>query len=213
MVILATVNSTWLDYIIKPFKEIFSSVLGFIFSLFKNKEETKLSQETDVPEDFGDFMDISDGMDTGVWQVLQKIVFVIVICFLGYLLLKVIFKVISLVKNIVIPSSSTDKGVLEEVDDIREKCDIVNKDKKRSRTLFAALSYEERIRKTFKKKVKAAKYLICNENDDSRLALYTAKECAHKLDNPHLAEIYEKARYSDIPCSKEDVSGMKEACR
>ena len=41
----------------------------------------------------------------------------------------------------------------------------------------------------------------------------TAREVAMEEKNPEIATVYEKARYSELPCTKEDVTQMQAACR
>ena len=41
------------------------------------------------------------------------------------------------------------------------------------------------------------------------LPFYTARDAEKSLDVEGMAEIYEKARYSDVPCTDGDVRQMK----
>ena len=45
------------------------------------------------------------------------------------------------------------------------------------------------------------------------LPFYTARDAEKSLDVEGMAEIYEKARYSDVPCTDGDVRQMKNKLR
>ena len=68
---------------------------------------------------------------------------------------------------------------------------------------FAFLDAGQKIRRMYQKKINA-----CGLAKMS-LPFYTARDAEKLLDVEGMAEIYEKARYSDVPCTDGDVRQMK----
>lgn len=214
IILMITANFTWLESILAPIKNFFMGVLRKLFSWLPQKTGN-IEEQPDLSllEDMSEIMPLPPEETFWLWEVLEKLLGIIVICLLAYFILKGFFKLITYIHDKVKLNGYVDNTVSDKVYDIREKCDMIRKDKKRSKDIFAKLTYEERIRKSFKKKLKASKHLICEKGDESALSYYTARECADTLENPRLGALYEKARYSNIPCDKSDVSAMKEACK
>lgn len=69
------------------------------------------------------------------------------------------------------------------------------------------LSIQRRIRRLFRRKLKLS------IEDFKVLRTTTAREFAAEEKNSLLADIYEKARYSEIPCTEQDLKEMQIACR
>ena len=101
--------------------------------------------------------------------------------------------------------------------DVREKCEIErsrSRKGKKSSSLF--LSPYERVRKLYKKKVQSCALELIEDTDEikvEKLSLFTARECADKLQLSALADIYEHTRYSGRETTKETVRQMKDVCR
>lgn len=213
IILMITANFTWLENILDPIKNFLLGVLRKLFSWLPQKPETVENPDFSLLEDMSEDMSLPPENTFWLWEILEKLMGIIVICILTYFILKGVFKLIIYIRDKVKLNGHTDITVSDKVYDIREKCDMIRKDKKTSKDIFTKLTYEERIRKSFKKKLKASKYLICEKDDESALGYYTARECADTLENPLLGTLYEKARYSNIPCDKSDVTAMKEACK
>ncbi len=202
LIILATANSTWFNYILLPVKKLLVSVLRFLFSFVPLQDQ--VYEEMEEPEFIFDFtvkeFDISRYTD-----VLYT---ALVIAAIAILLFGVYMFFSSFISR-----NSYKQETKENAYDFREKCEVVQKKKKEKKKWFGLNSYEERIRKTYKKKIKKSKELIDDNIDVTSLELYTARECAKCLEKPMIAQIYEKARYSGKECKKEDLLAMKEACK
>lgn len=105
-----------------------------------------------------------------------------------------------------------DKGI-----EVREKCEIEKswgRKEKKSSALF--LSPYERVRRLYKKKVLSCAAELIEDTGGTKteaLSLFTARECADKLQLSALADIYEQTRYSDQETTKETVRQMKDVCR
>ena len=68
---------------------------------------------------------------------------------------------------------------------------------------FAFLDAGQKIRRIYQKKINASGLAKMS------LPFYTARDAEKSLDVEGMAEIYEKARYSDVPCTDGDVRQMK----
>lgn len=88
--------------------------------------------------------------------------------------------------------------------DIREKYEI-KKEKETQRDFFAFLNPTERIRRIYKQRIWAKRTSLPAKEDAHSLSTYTARECGSLLREEQLVQIYEKARYSGVACTKEDV--------
>ena len=81
------------------------------------------------------------------------------------------------------------------------------------------LDSKEKIRRIYKKKASSYKPnpLAEGAKEDNfsleRLGFYTAREMEARMEGGAFATVYEKARYSNEPCTAQDVKLMKEACR
>lgn len=178
-----------------------------------------------------------------IWQILGVIVSIAVFLGILYLLFKGIVRLIAYVKQVMDRSVQTREGELSGIQDVREKCETVKRHKKtrQERNFFGILTPRERIRRIYRKKAAAYKPLPLSEAEakeksrfrPERVMFYTAREMeqemmrekkremeknaksdnGHQLQEASFAEIYEKARYSDEPCSSLDVKHMKELCR
>jgi len=105
--------------------------------------------------------------------------------------------------------------------DVREKCEITEKKsgKKERKKLFAFLEPREKIRRIYKGKVTAyqPRPLMDTQKkkrryEKEKLPCFTAREMEYEMDSKPFAKLYEKARYSQLECTAEDVKQMKELC-
>ena len=90
-----------------------------------------------------------------------------------------------------------NENELQMTGDIREKCEVTQKKKKKRDSWFAFLSYRERVRKMYRKKILASKEVLVGDCENQRLEYLTAKECCEQLGENELRVMYEKARYSE----------------
>lgn len=100
--------------------------------------------------------------------------------------------------------------MLDETADVREKCQAVKIEKKRE-NWFAFLSYRERIRKLYRKRMLAEKKTLVGDRSAEAISYMTAQECCESLGKEPLAEIYEKVRYSSLDITAGDVTAWKRA--
>lgn len=202
IILLATANSTWFHYILSPIKKVVVSLLRFLFS-FVPEQDTEM-EDMEVPEYLIELNETE--MDVNRFANLIYTILAIVVVSI------VVIGVVILIYKAITGFSHTEP-VQETNYDVREKCEVVRKTKEEKKKWFASNSYEDRIRRIYKKKIRKSKELIGENLEETSLGLYTARECANRLEKPMIAKIYEKARYSENGCKKEDLSAMKEACK
>ena len=105
-----------------------------------------------------------------------------------------------------------DIMVDDVVTDVRESCDKtkLKSSKKRSFKLF--LTPAEKVRREFKRTAKEKVYRICKSGDPGQLSYKSAGECASAVKRSEIAEIYDRARYSDYEITEKDAEDMKKIC-
>lgn len=208
-------NREWLRRILNIFKKLIISFLNLILSLFPDTAED-IAEE--IPEEtlevVGDASGIFAEETFWFWEVLEYVIMFAVLVLLIFALIKLALFLTRFIKE-KLKGFSADKSKTpeEEVFDVREKCDIVKNQKNRNRRFpFLNLSPTERIRSYYKKRILSSRSDFPQGSED-KLNLYTARESSKILEREKLADIYEKARYSNQECDSEDVRRMKEACR
>lgn len=92
--------------------------------------------------------------------------------------------------------------------DIREKLTVQKKVRKQG-SIVSRGSYRKRIRRVYEKTASKEKKQLVGEQELSFLKKLTARECCKVLDRDGLRTAYEKARYSDAECTREDLMQSK----
>ncbi len=142
-----------------------------------------------------------------LWQVVE-FVFAALLLFTA---VKLLIKLIRWLGGFMNRAHSEDiQG--EEAFDVREKCDLERGGGKKPKDLSDVFSHRERIRRLYKKKILAFTART-SERAQGRLDYYTAREWEQKIESDGMADIYERARYSQLEMTAEDVKKMKEACK
>lgn len=227
-ILICTAQFSWLKNILYGFLRILLLVPVFISRIIPGGEsaENEISAEsTGAANNSGmDMQALAQGAETaGIWGILEVIiVFVLAIgaLFVLYFMLR---RFIRFIKTAMWKGRVRNKEFFpENAVDVREKCEIRREksSKKNSFAIFGFLDSKEKIRHIYKKTVSGYKPnpLIkepATEDDFSpeRLNFYTARELEKYLNKDLLAEIYEKARYSDEECTAQDVKLMKSICK
>lgn len=212
-ILVISMQFEWLAGILTPIRDLLLSFLRFLVSLISPSEEfpDSIIEEAapSAQEGMGN-MPLPLGETFWLWKVLEVILlaaFGIAVVIGIYRLLRSLFKL--LLKYMVFHhrEKTVDTG---EAIDVREKCEIEKDAGKKSWNPFSALSYRERIRKLYKKKLAATTARTDVEGKDHP-ELYTAREWERKLALSGMADLYEQARYSDQEITGADVKQMKEA--
>ncbi|MCD8325434.1 MAG: DUF4129 domain-containing protein [Lachnospiraceae bacterium] len=184
--------------------------------LFRNTPETEIVDEAvdEAVSSSSDLTGLEGGEPFWFWEVLEKIVMVLMVVGLSVLAVYGLYRLAKYLyqhfSDVALP-----QGMDQELrTDRREKC-AIEKSKKSGRTFaFGALGVRERIRRIYKKEVWNGRQSLVEEGNAAEgLKTMTARECGRGLSKPELAAIYEKARYSGEPISAEDVKTARAAAR
>ncbi len=209
MVLFLISQFAWL----KPFLQILRNgilmVLRFLFGLFPTDsmepefiiEQSGGSGEMPLPGSEDPFI---------LWVILEYIAIIALFIVAVYFLYRGIRKLIAFLRDRMHFLPESEKEAMPENSDIRERLEgisgrSVSNDKKRFSFLFPDAA--QKIRNMYQKKMNT-----CGLAKE-RISFYTARDAEMALDTPGMAEIYEKARYSGIPCTEEDVRQMKNKLR
>lgn len=223
VVLICTAQYSWLQNILTILKDFISTILRFIFSLFPEKEpEEIILTKTESVQGHG--MELPEAGEPALfWKIFEVVA---VIALLVGLLLIIYFslrKFAAFVTKMMQKRGIAPKNnAAYEAFDVREKCEIKKKKSHRNSPLeiLVFLDAKEKIRRIYKKRASGfkpnplmEKSQGTKEFSQERLNFYTVREMETLMDSGEFATIYEKARYSDEPCTPKDVKLMKEACR
>lgn len=211
-ILILSTQFEWLAGILRPARDLLLKFLRFLFSLFSSSEEIPdpIVEEAPPPQGSAGMPLPPAGEPFWLWKVLEVIVmaaFCIAIIIGIIALLRRLFKLIQKYMVFHYRKRDVDTG---EAFDLREKCEIEKDTDQKFRNPFSALSYRERIRKLYRKKLAAATARM-DVQDKEHLELYTAREWERKLELSGMADLYEQARYSNREITGADVKQMKEA--
>ena len=152
--------------------------------------------------------DFQPGATSLFWRIMEVLLFVLVVlillalaAYLAYLIIRFILRHLS-VKRI-------GYEVEEEVEnlDIHESLGHKKTNPEEKPEKEGYLSPRQRIRRIYKRRA------LDSDHTGQELPFMTARELAEEDRTPLLAAIYEKARYSLLPCEKEDVKKLQSALR
>ena len=239
VILTGTSQTGWLKSILQILKQVIYSILRFIFSLFPQSE-------SEIPEIIveeqvqGGGYEMPEMGEPGIfWQILEVIACIAILLFVLFCVYQGVLRAIAFIKHAMGRNVKLSDTELTGIQDVREKCDLGNKPKKKrlSNKPFGFLEPAERIRRIYKKKVESYHPLPLSETETKsknrynpeRAMFYTAREMEAEMmagemeaerkygqkngkGTFHIAEIYEKARYSNETCTAEDVRRMKNAC-
>ena len=140
------------------------------------------------------------------WRILEVILFVVVIAiivaFLANLIIKILKLLFSVRRKKILIEAEEETEILDQRESLSETPAILQEEDDDPR-----LSPNWRIRHFYRRKA------LSSGKEPSLLYRMTAREFAAQEDSPDIAFLYEKARYSLVPCTKEDVKLMQLACR
>ncbi|MBQ9489896.1 MAG: DUF4129 domain-containing protein, partial [Lachnospiraceae bacterium] len=185
----------------------FRSMMKAIFSKINATPDERNTHLQDGPAtDPTQMPTLPNGQPSFFWRVLEVIVFAIVILLIVYALGTIILKIIHAL------SSRRRTKLLMEAEEETEDLDLHEELKEHNSSKEpeeneSLLSPRQRIRRMYRRKA------LSTQKEIYELNRMTAREVAMEEKNPEIATVYEKARYSELPCTKEDVTQMQAACR
>lgn len=232
LLLLLSANLKWLSVPTEVIRNFIRALLRFLFGLFHVEEDITPGPETVIFNENDPWLPPA-GETFWLWDVLAAITFIAFYVLLIYFLGRAVYRLILFLKNR-FAQKRTNEIPQDElaVFDVREKCDMINPAgvlfaESNERSFFSALTPRERVRRLFKKYILTAKKHFYSSEDTDRFAFYTARECidilsenkalaankqtsfAKKTATSMIAEIYEKARYSEEDISSADVKELK----
>lgn len=203
----------WMAGILQPLKRLLLRFLRFLFSNLPEPEPDGdiLPEEMMSMEQMDGDMLPKPSKPFWLWKVLEAIAVFLFICAVVAAVVVLIFKLVQLIRKHLVLGMFKQNAQLEDAVDIREKCEFEKRSGRKRQRLFNFLSSRERIRKLYQKKLMSSSDII-QDTDKSFLDIYTAREWEPKLEAEGMAEVYERARYSNREVTSADVRRMKEAC-
>lgn len=196
--------------LLKPFLQLLRSGLVMILRcLFGLLPEDSASSDVVIEQSVGGGsmppMETEDPFL--LWVILEYVAMIVLLIACIFLLYRGIRRLISFLQDRMQISFIDEPSNQQENMDKREKLELsgdkkgARPDKKRFPFLFP--DARQKIRRIYLKKISNGR--LAKE----RLPFYTARDAEKSLSAEGMAAIYEKARYSETPCTEEDVRQMK----
>lgn len=143
------------------------------------------------------------------WQILENVIEILVPLFLLGLLLFALYRFIQMIRErFLLKKIFTKDDTGDDDRDIRERYEA-KPEKKESepKAFFVFLNPADKIRRIYKQRIGSKKDRLQQNGrgTDQPFESYTARECGNLLREEKLSLLYEKARYSDMECTREDV--------
>ena len=204
--LLAVSQFAWLKPFLQLLRNGLVTILRFLFGLLPTDDgasDVVIEQAVgggDMPP-----MEAEDPFF--LWVILEYVAMIALVAAAVFLLYRGIRKLFVFLRNKM--QISFSETVLEKTESIdkRERLEAPTETataKQHSKWFpFAFLDEGQKIRRMYQKKITASGLAKMS------LPFYTARDAEMSLDAKGMAEIYEKARYSDIPCTDADVRQMK----
>jgi len=176
---------------------------ALIASFFREAEQPPAPMTDLSPADPA-IMALEPGEPCLFWKILEIAVGILVSVLLLLLFGLFLYRFIRMIsgrfrqKKLFAQSTAVDNSR-----DIREKYEG-KKEKKAQRDFWAFSDPARRIRRLYKHRVWTEREHLTDKEDPRPLGAYTARECGGLLHEEQLARLYEKARYSEEECTRED---------
>ena len=218
----------WLQPAIEWLKNALIYILRLVIGLFLRKGEAEeIVEESKVVSDNAGNAGMPDlsGAKTWIgWKILEVIFLIVLAAGLLYVIYRFLRWLVRTIRSIMSARSRCyGETQVGDIGDVREELEITKKAdrKKKGPGIFGFLDARERIRKMYKKKAAAYLPRPLQENIKAGrrkfrpelLPFFTAREMEQEMESQFLADIYEKARYSNLDCTPQDVKRMKEVCK
>lgn len=197
----------WLGQILGAFRRLLVWLLGFLPS---GSEDAQVipEPEPEVMPESGGMMPMEEGEPFWLWVVFEKLFMTAAFILLAAAVLWGLVKLFRYLAERFRTKGKAADFELETVKDVREKCSV-ERARTGKKSVWSYLGARERIRRIYKKRIWASREELAAGMDAKTLRIYTAQECCSKLGEKELAEVYEKARYSDRACTNEDIKRAK----
>ncbi len=209
ILLLLTSDVGWVGRIATVLKNILIWVLRLLFRGGGEAVEEILPQETPHRKQDQGMMPVEEAEPALIWVILEKLLMIAMAVAFAALIIWAVYSLIKFLHDRFRSRIVTGEEELENTTDIREKCEIERRQSKKH-SFFGFLSTKERIRRIYKKEVWTGRWQLAKDGSPDVLRRLTAKECGVGLARNRLAQVYEKARYSQEECTSEDIRRAKE---
>lgn len=215
LILLLSANVEWMRGILAVLKQGLRLLFRLIAMLFPDGgKEIPLPQEVPASESSGEMFLPEPAEPALFWVVLERVVMLLAVVAFVILLYKLTRRLVRFLREHIHRQLGIKAKEQASVMDVREKCDIQRRTTHRSRKDFRLFpSAARRIRQLYRKRTIASVHQLTSSGSREDLKNMTAAECAAILSARNMADIYEKARYSNESCEAEDIKQMKDACR
>ncbi len=213
LIMLLSVNLSWLEEIAVLIKSGLLALLRAFFSLFSPKEgsQSEYLQEQPVFPTVGETPLLPTAEEPfWLWKVLELVIAAAILLGLLYGIVRLLIFLAGYIRERFSDGFAGKKTTVEEASgDLREKCLPVRERKTRGKAFSGFLSPEIKIRKLYRKKL-----LACAPEpaEAAKLPFLTARDSEKQLKLHGMTAYYEKARYSAEKLTRQDVRGMQDAC-
>lgn len=204
----------WLSFLLEKFRQGIiwlreHGFFAFFASLFSGIEEHFSEPMPDVGPVSPAGVLPAMGEAGLFWKILEKFLVFCVFLFLFLSLLYALSRFVRILrerfrqKKIFTKETGSGNG-----HDIRERYEAKpSKPETNAGNIFSFLNPAEKIRRIYKQKIRAKKERLFKKEQDSGQPFesYTARECGRLFREESLSLLYEKARYSNMICTRDDV--------
>lgn len=187
-------------------KQAFRKFIQFLVNLF-TKGERKVPISDGMHDPIAGTPDLTPAKTSLFWKLMEILLFFAVVMLILFVIAFLIFKFLRLLARL------RPRKTLVEAEEEVEEIDVHENIGAKRKFFFdweedeSLLSPRQRIRRIFRKRAQAL------ERPHEELPYLTPGDVAEAEDNPLLASLYEKARYSQLPCEKEDVKALMRSLR
>ena len=206
ILLFAVSQFAWLKPFLQLLRSGLAAVLRFLFGLLP-EDSTDPDVVMEQAVGGGDMPPMEAEDPFILWVILEYVAMIALLIVCMFLLYRGIRKLFSFLQDKMQISFTGELPGKQESKDKREKLELSGDkndsrpEKKRFSFLFPDAG--QRIRRIYLKKISNSG--LAKE----RLSFYTARDAEKSLSAEGMAAIYEKARYSEVPCTEEDVRQMK----
>lgn len=173
------------------------------------RDNTGFNEPDQMGELFGTIAQ-PDQATNPFWDLLFNILFYVMLIYIVFKVFKALGSVVGFFMHFPGLGKEEEQEEEEEVEEVTESIRV---SPVRKLQFFQVLSPEKQIRRSFKNRVSASREVISGTEQTGYLDLYTARECAQKLESRSFGDLYEKARYSPYECTGADAKLMKQICQ
>lgn len=213
LLIAVLASGPWLGRLGKALAGLMEQFFKWLIAKIKG---SSVEEEIPIGQDFGtmpdQFPEFKINETFWLWRVLEYVLIASLLAALLFVLVKILASLIRYLQGLALSRMGTPDAEGEEAFDIHERCDLDGKSVRRKQRNLGPLSYGDRIRRLYKRKLLSSTGQM-SPGENKMLGIYTAREWESKLSARGMAAVYEQARYSGQEMTAEDVRRMRDACR